>query len=216
FYSTTYSYKFAKNTYLSHRSASQRNAAKILGCFGCNGNFGEILPTKKRRNMKLKFILLLVIIFGVKSFGQINQVENLTWSHWYDYPNNFFELQWEAPTQPHDELVGYNIYRNNEWFRFQTETSLYNLYSDVHGFISNCDIDFLTVDNQNQPYESAISVHVTAVYNPNHIESDYSQTVFVEGFMLSINDHIKSKTTVFPNPTNGILNIEHPDLEKID
>jgi len=166
--------------------------------------------------MKLKFILLLVIIFGVKSFGQINQVENLTWSHWYDYPNNFFELQWEAPTQPHDELVGYNIYRNNEWFRFQTETSLYNLYSDVHGFISNCDIDFLTVDNQNQPYESAISVHVTAVYNPNHIESDYSQTVFVEGFMLSINDHTKSKTTVFPNPTNGILNIEHPDLEKID
>jgi len=79
--------------------------------------------------MKTKLLFFLFFIaFMFSAFGQNNPVENLTFSQSYEYPNNFFELNWEEPAQPHNELLGYNIYRNDELFRFQTETTLYNLY----------------------------------------------------------------------------------------
>lgn len=167
------------------------------------------------KSSALILALLITLVFNSVSFGQNNPVENLTWSQTYEYPNNFFELQWEVPAEPHDEIIGYNIYRNDELYRFQTETSLYSLYSDVYGFVSNCDIMFLGLDNQNQPYQDGFEIHVTAVYNPGPTESGYLQTAYCYGLALNAKNFIAEKAILFPNPTNGVLNIGNKNLDKI-
>ena len=167
--------------------------------------------------MKTKIlILLLFVMFIVNSFGQNNPVQNLTWSHWYEYPNNFFQLNWDVPFEPHNELIGYNVYRNNELFRFQTETTLFNYYAPLYGVVSNCGGEnFLLADNLGQPFLNEIEIHVTAVYNPGQIESEYLQTVFDEGLLLSSNSIAEEKVILFPNPTKGLLNIGNLNFEKI-
>ena len=164
-----------------------------------------------------KITLLLVIILTIitKSFGQNNPVENLTYSQTYESPNNYFQLNWEEPIQPHNQLIGYNIYRDSELFRFQTERALYNFYSPVYGFVSNCGLDFLERDNQNQPYTNGFEIHVTAVYEPGQIESNYTQTYHANPLALQINSFTQEKAILFPNPTNGELNIGNLNLEKI-
>lgn len=165
--------------------------------------------------MKKLSTLTFFLLVAVRSFAQNNPVENLTWNQWYQTPDNFFELTWTEPAQPHNDLVGYNIYRNNELYRFQTETSLYNIYSPVYGFVSNCDLTFLELNNQNEPYEFGFEVHVTAVYNPGQTESVISQSFFVTPPALGDKNYTQKQLKLFPNPTNGILNIENGDFIKI-
>lgn len=166
--------------------------------------------------MKTVFTTFCVTMFlNVFAVAQTNPIQNLTWSQWYEYPNNFFQLQWEAPAQPHNALLGYNIYRNNELYGFQTEASLYSFYSELYGFVSNCDAsDFLGVDNQEQPYTNGFEIYVTAVYAGN-IESEYLQTVFSNGLALKTDSFKRGKVLIFPNPTTGLLNIGNQNLIKI-
>src|SRR5690606_39503594 len=63
------------------------------------------------------------------------------------------------------ELIGYNVYRDNDLYRFQTENTLYNFEQS-----SNCDEDFLMYNNGLGFY-----AHVTAVYNPGSVESGYTE-----------------------------------------
>jgi len=154
---------------------------------------------------KILFTFIIIITTIIHSYGQINPIENLTWSAWYDFPNNYFILEWEEPVEPHDDLIGYNVYREDELYRFQEETSLYNLVES-----SNCEEDFLFYDDGSPFY-----VHVTAVYNPEGIESTYTQTVYVEGYALSIIDTNQNTPVLFPNPTTGILNIGNENIDKI-
>jgi len=166
--------------------------------------------------MKTKlFILAFFTTFMFKSFGQNNPVENLTWSQSYENMQNFFQLNWEEPLQPHNELLGYAIYRNGELYRFQTERTLYNLYTPVYGFVSNCGADFLLYNNNQEPYSSGFDVHVTAVYNPGPTESGYLQTVRSTRAALTTGNFISEKAMLFPNPTHGLLNIGNSHLEKI-
>lgn len=100
--------------------------------------------------------IAIFITFIFQTIGQINPITNLTWIQYYESPNNYFQLSWDEPESPHDELIGYNIYAGDELYRFQTENSLYNLEGS-----SNCGIDFLLY------YGGAeFLAHVTAVYNP--------------------------------------------------
>ena len=167
--------------------------------------------------MKIKLILftLFVCAFNYNSFGQNNPIENLTWSHWYEFPRNFFQLNWEEPAQPHDELIGYNIYKNNELYRFQTGTSIYNFWTSIMGVVTNCDGEAFLLQNNFEPYPNGFEIHVTAVYNPEGNESGYLQTVFDEGLLLPTKSFINKKTMVYPNPTNGILNVVNENFEKI-
>lgn len=158
----------------------------------------------------MKEIIILTAIFFTSIFqsnGQINPILDLSWEHYYVMPHNYFELNWEEPASPHDELIGYNIYRENDLYRFQTETSLYNLEQG-----SNCGVDFLLYNGNGG---DGFYVHVTAVYNPGPVESSYSETIYVEGAMINVDDHKKQRAIVYPNPTNGILFIENTDLKKI-
>ena len=153
---------------------------------------------------KTVFTVAIFFIFSFNSFGQTNPIENLTWSAWYVFQHNYFILEWEEPAQPHDELIGYNVYRENELYRFQTENSLYNLEDD-----SNCEVEFLLF-NEGQPFYA----HVTAVYIRD-IESDYTEDVLVDGAVLNINENNEQKAILYPNPTRGILNIENKELLNI-
>jgi len=155
--------------------------------------------------MKKLFLTFAITLFFVfQSLGQINPIENLTWSQWYDFPINYFILEWEEPEIPHDDLIGYNVYREDELYRFQEETSLYNLVED-----SNCEEEFLIYN------DGGFFVHVTAVYNPNEIESSYTQTVWVDGYALNVEDAKQNTPILYPNPTTGVLNIENENIDKI-
>ena len=149
--------------------------------------------------------LIIFLIFIIDSFGQINPIQNLTWEHEYVFPNNYFTLAWDEPMLPHNELVGYNVYRENELYRFQTENSLFNLEQ-----ATNCGEDFLIFGN-GEPFV----VHVTAIYNPNQMESTFTETVMIEGPLLNNPEFEKTNAILYPNPTNGILNIGNKDLSNI-
>ena len=160
---------------------------------------------------KALFFLLLFLIYP--AYAQLNPVQNLNWMHYYDYPNNFFELQWEAPAQPHDELLGYNVYRNNELYRFQTETSVYNLNTQVFVIVTNCTIDFLSFNNQEQPSTNGFDMHVTAVYSSG--ESDYLQTEHCLGPLLASTNFTQKQTLVHPNPTSGVLYLNNQKFDEV-
>lgn len=156
----------------------------------------------------MKTITLTIALFLIcilQSNGQTNPISNLTWEAYYVSPYNYFELKWDEPASPHDELIGYNVYREDDLYRFQTETSLYN-FEDR----SNCGVDFLI-------YEGGIPfyAHVTAVYNPGPVESAYTETVYIEGAAIKVENFEYIKTVVYPNPSKGIINIENEDLNKI-
>ena len=156
------------------------------------------------KSIALTFTIFLT--FFLQSNGQINPVNNLTWDHWYEFPNNYFILEWEEPDLPHNELIGYNVYRENELFIFVTDTSIFNLTQG-----SNCGgEDFLLYNIGN-----GFFAHVVAVYNPGAVESTYTETIFIDGPVLDVNDFERRKAMLYPNPTNGILNIVNENLTKI-
>lgn len=142
--------------------------------------------------MKKYFLFIFSVITYHLGFGQTNPVQNLTWSHYYDYSNyhNIFSLYWNEPQIPHNELIGYNIYRGNELYKFQTTTSVG--CNPDWGVTSGC--DFLT---------QAFTVYVKAVYEGN-IESE-AVSYTINGPALDTKD-ISSKTiTIAPNPAKDIL-----------
>ena len=152
-------------------------------------------------------VLLLTIIF--QSLGQINPVRNVTFEQSYENMHNIFQLNWDEPDLPHNELIGYNIYRENELYKFQTENTLYYLYSSL-GYITNCGEDFLFYNTG-----EAFVGHITAVYNSGQVESTYIETFDCSGFALDNKQFENQKAILFPNPTNGTLNIGNKNLNKI-
>lgn len=153
-------------------------------------------------------VFAFLLLFSFEVFGQTNPVQNLTWEQWYQYPHNYFSMQWEEPAQPHDEIIGYAIYRNSELYRIQSELTLYTLNTPLYGYVTNCGEDFLMLDSANFNSEIGFEAHVVAVYAPNGTESSYNQTVTVHGPALNTTSSVVSKSVVYPNPSHGILHIE--------
>ncbi|MCK4678052.1 MAG: T9SS type A sorting domain-containing protein [Bacteroidales bacterium] len=144
--------------------------------------------------------LTLTIIIGMtvilQSFGQLNPINNLEWNHWYICPNNYFILSWDFPDPSLDTLIGYNIYRDTELYRFQTETSLY--HTEAGG---NCGVDFVA-------FSGDFWIHVTAVYNSTYLESNYIDSAYCYGFYIGIDERIQPKLKLFPNPATGIIKVD--------
>lgn len=144
----------------------------------------------------MKNILPLFFLFITHfSFGQINPVQNLVWEQTYDEMSNIFSLTWEEPAIPHDELLGYNIYREEELYRFQTETSLG--YHPLFG--GDEDEDFIYYNN-GDPFTG----YVAAVYEGG-IESEYV-SFETEGTALNIINFEIEKAFIYPNPVTEELN----------
>lgn len=128
--------------------------------------------------------------------GQTNPVQNLQWNHTHIFPyNDIFSLSWQEPKTPRNELIEYNIYRGNELFRFQTNTSLG--CDSRWGINEGC--DFLNYNNG-----SSFTGFVKAVYEGN-IESQ-SFSFEVGGVMLDVTDSKLKSLSMFPNPAKDILN----------
>ncbi len=154
-----------------------------------------------------KNLALLLLLFGLtlQIFGQLNPITNLTWYQWYQTPHNFFDLNWESPDSSLDTLVGYNIYRDNELYRFQTESRLYHTENG-----ENCPENFIFYGNAD-----GFWIHVTAVYNSSNDESNYIDSVFSMGPVLGIEKIDFLKRKLFPNPTSGKLNICYKSVKTI-
>lgn len=79
----------------------------------------------KLKPMKKTLLFIFAILIYNLGFAQNNPIQNLSWYHTHIFPyNNIFSLSWAPPETPHNELIGYNIYRENELYRFQTTTSI--------------------------------------------------------------------------------------------
>lgn len=130
--------------------------------------------------------------------AQLNPVNNLLWEHWYISPYNYFDLWWEQPDSTLDTLVGYNIYRESDLYRFQTETSLY--HTPAH---SNCGDDFLVYGG------GGFWIHVNAVYNSTFEESYYIDSVYCYGYAVGIEEHNKQTLSAYPNPFTTSTTMEY-------
>ena len=150
--------------------------------------------------------LTVSIIIILQSFGQLNPINNLNWEHWYVCPNNYFNLNWEPPNISQDTLMGYNVYRNNELYRFQTETILNH---DEYG--GNCGEDFVVYIGGD------FWIHVTAVYNSTYLESDYNDSAYCGGYLIGIKEMKPYQLSLCPNPASHTLNIitDKKDIDEI-
>lgn len=160
--------------------------------------------------MKLFLTSTLLFLFFSNVFAQLNPISGLSIHHTYEYGSycpgyNCFTLTWNQPeVSENDTLIGYNIYKDAELWRFQDDTSV-----GCHEYEPDCpDSDFV------EPY--AFWVKVKAVYNnTEYAESEAIDSVFWEGLALNIDQDKSSKSLVFPNPTNGIVKINSENLQKI-
>ncbi len=137
--------------------------------------------------MKKLIFTTLLLTASLLSFSQLNPVSNLTWTHWYDYPCNFYSLQWSAPNATStDTLQGYNVYRNDTLWRFQQNTG-------VSCIPWNCtDPDFLQI----MPFW----IKVKAVYNASHLESAAIDSAFDMGIAISISEKGNEPVKIITNP----------------
>lgn len=151
-------------------------------------------------------LVSLCLGFALSLSAQINPVTNLTWGQRYDSPNTYFNMEWDAPVSQ-DNLVGYNVYRGNQFYRFQTDIFLCHDIPPTAPPCQNAPESFL--------YAAPFWAHVTAVYE-NNIESTYTDSVLVQGALIGINEVIYNKKPLFyPNPTTGKLNIDYKDIQQI-
>ncbi len=152
--------------------------------------------------------LTLTIIIGItaifQSFGQLNPIHNFNWEHWYVCPVNYFRLTWDIPNPSQDTLIGYNIYRDTELYRFQTDTILN--YEPSGG---NCGEDFFYYG------VDGFWCHITAVYNSAMLQSGYYDSAFVLQLISGSEDVKQSKSNLFPNPTTGKFIIDIRNVKRV-
>lgn len=143
-----------------------------------------------------RVILFFTILISLSANAQNKPIVNLTWQQTYDFGYYDYTLQWDAPIMPHDELLGYHIYRDNELYQFQTEPYLTTL-----GINPNGDQNFMQFDSEGDGF----AVHVTAVYGPNFVESPYFEIVAVQNNLLNLKEYQTENLKFYPNPTTGTI-----------
>lgn len=137
---------------------------------------------------KIVFISALLLI-SVGSFAQYNPVKELNWSHWYECPYNFYNLNWSVPDSTEvDTLVGYNVYRNNVLWRFQPAPGV-----SCVPYLCN-DPGFILIE----PFW----IKVTAVYNAAHTESAATDSIQDLGLLIGISEKSNNQPRLLNNPVN--------------
>ncbi len=144
--------------------------------------------------MKNIFTLLFISCLTQSTFCQLNPVQNLEWSDGHVDVYTIFVLYWDEPELPHDELIGYNIYAEDQLYKFQVGTSM-NCYPDF-GAYEDC--DFVS-SNGGNPFIG----YVAAVYEGG-MESEYV-SFEVEGELLNIKESRSAQVKIYPNPVQKTL-----------
>ncbi len=147
----------------------------------------------------MKQLVLTLVAIGVFqfAFGQLNPVQNLDWYHSYPNGVNVYRLTWEAPESSSDILYGYNVYRNNEVYRFQTDSAM---YYDMDS--ANAPQSFLSFES------TPFYIHVTAVYNDSTDESGYIDSVHCGGVIIGLEHDPIHELAIYPNPATDYVQIQ--------
>jgi hypothetical protein len=144
--------------------------------------------------MKNIFTLLLTGVLAQLAFSQINPVQNLEFSEGHEDVYTIFGLYWDEPESPHDELIGYNIYAEDQLYKFQVETSMG--CNPEFGAYEDCDF---VGSNGGSPFIG----YVAAVYEGG-IESEYV-SFEVEGELLNTKEVASEKLNIYPNPVQNTI-----------
>jgi hypothetical protein len=140
--------------------------------------------------MKKFLFTLLLLAASVYSYGQLNPVANLTWYHGYEYPYNFYNLQWTVQeVAAEDTLRGYNVYRNNVLWRFQPDSAVYCMP------VLCPDPDFLLMEE--------FWIKVTAVYNYNLAESAATDSILDHGIAIGMTEKTGATVEMLSNPVHS-------------
>lgn len=157
------------------------------------------------------------LLFTTTLFAQIKPIQNLEYSQGYSYggnPSNQFSMAWEEPAKPHDSILGYRIYREEEFYVFRERSYYSNLVDAVTGEYQEGSLEFLFYENSG--YEGFYT-HVNAVYFVDSAiaESTYIDSVKTDPIVLNTKQSKRKEIKFYPNPTSGILNISAKNVEKI-
>lgn len=158
---------------------------------------------------KRRILTILLVVFCMTVFGQLNPIKNLNYVQWhglgpYCPQVNCFDLTWDAPdSSATDTLLGYNIYRNNILWLFTTWTigcsdiapcPYMDFYDGIPFWLTikavyNSTIQESIADDSVEVYEFLISV-------PKYINDD---------FIIIINNPIKigENITIYLPSDNG-------------
>ena len=144
---------------------------------------------------KFMFLLGCGLFSITQTFGQLNPIKNLVFKQQHvmfsSCPGfNCIELSWNQPDiSVTDNLVGYNIYRNDILWRFQTYI----------GFMCN-EIGCPDSNDDFLNFSFPFTITVKAVYNYNHVESIANESAYCEGIATEIKGNIFDKIFIMKNP----------------
>lgn len=144
---------------------------------------------------KFMFLLGCGLFSITQTFGQLNPIKNLVFKQQHvmfsSCPGfNCIELSWNQPDiSVTDNLVGYNIYRNDILWRFQTYI----------GFMCN-EIGCPDSNDDFLNFSFPFTITVKAVYNSNHVESIANESAYCAGLTTEIKGNIFDKIFIMKNP----------------
>ena len=154
--------------------------------------------------MKLKvFVVLQFIFYTFSMFGQLNPVSNLIYQQTHVLNSfcpqfNCFELSWEQPISSNDTLIGYNVYRDNDFWIF-TENNIISCSEMIP-----CEYnDFYETPNNPNPFW----IKIKAVYNVDSLLSESVDSIQTSGLMTEIDDYENQTIQLMKNPISKNENI---------
>jgi len=164
--------------------------------------------------MKAMIIALTVFLLtnSMVSIAQLNPIYGLSYDQYLHYGNvncpsyNCFILAWGIEDSA-DTLKGFNIYRNNVFWRFTEEQEI----SCGSGSGSCLYDDFFD-------HPSSFWVTVKAVYNCDSVESIANDSVLVSGLIIhdAIEEINENTPQILTNPAYENISILIPDIEPKD
>jgi len=144
---------------------------------------------------RLRIIIMLLLFSNLTIKAQLNPIKNLYFQVIsYEFGNsncpqfNCNNFTWERPdTSFTDTLIGYNIYKDNIFYKFTIDTN-----ASCPGYCPCSYLDFY----DNLPFW----LSVKAVYNSDSITSIAEDSIFIDNFVTNIKEIKKNKILLIKNP----------------
>lgn len=139
------------------------------------------------------FLATFLLMLSVSTFAQLNPIENLTFQQGYQYGNslcpsfNCYSLSWSEPAVSTDTLLGYIIYQDNIPYTFTSSTD-----ASCSGIFPCSFNDFYAA----VPFW----ISVKAVYNNDSLVSEATDSIYVAGIMIGVDELKRNEFAIVKNP----------------